>query len=205
MKHFMLWMAVAGASLVAPVHADGIDRLRAFIAGAKTAEADFSQTVADKAGRVTQRASGHMAFARPGRFRWDYHAPYAQTIVGDGKKLWLYDPDLEQVTVKTLGDAIAATPAALLAGDDAIERYFALTTGPNVDGLEWLTAVPKQQDNTFERVRMGFRGDTLTVMQLTDHFGQTTTLTLKELKRNPAITASTFHFVPPAGVDLIGD
>jgi len=186
-------------------HAGGVDRLKAFIAGAKTAEADFTQTVSDKNDRVTQQASGKMAFARPGKFRWDYSKPYEQVIVGDGVRLWLYDVDLEQVTVKSLGDVIAGTPAALLAGDNAIEKYFVLKDAGVAHGLEWLEATPKSKDTTFERIRMGFKGDTLAQMELFDFFGQRTTLKLTRMVRNPAIPSSRFTFTPPKGADIIGE
>jgi chaperone LolA len=185
-------------------HAGGVERLKAFIAGARTAEADFIQTVADKSGRVTQQDSGKMAFLRPGKFRWDYNAPYEQVIVGDGVKLWLYDTDLDQVTVKPLGDVVAGTPAALLAGDD-IEKYFTLKNAGESDGLEWLEATPKNRDTSFERIRMGFRGDALVQMELFDHFGQHTTLKLSHLMRNPSIAPSRFKFTPPKGADVIGE
>lgn len=205
MKHFIVACALAlplvfNAGLA---HAGGVERLKAFIAGAKTAEADFSQTVADKTGRVTQQASGRMAFARPGKFRWDYTAPYEQVIVGDGVKLWLYDADLEQVTVKSLGDVIAGTPAALLAGDNSIEKYFTLKNAGEADGLEWLEATPKNKDTTFERIRMGFKGDVLAQMELDDFFGQRTTLKLSRFVRNPTIAPSRFIFTPPKGADVI--
>jgi chaperone LolA len=196
----ILALAIGGTA-----HAGGIDRLRAFIAGAKTAEADFTQTVSDKNDRVTQQASGKMAFARPGKFRWDYSKPYEQVIVGDGVKLWLYDADLEQVTVKALGDVIAGTPAALLAGDNAIEKYFVLKDAGVADGLEWLEATPKSKDTTFERIRMGFKNDTLAQMELFDFFGQRTTLKLTRMVRNPAIPPSRFTFTPPKGADIIGE
>lgn len=186
-------------------HAGGVDRLRAFIAGAKTAEADFSQMVADKSGRVTQQASGRMAFARPGKFRWDYTAPYEQVIVGDGVKLWLYDVDLNQVTVKNLDAAIGGTPAALLAGDNAIEKYFNLKDANESGGLEWLEATPKNKDTTFDRIRMGFKGDVLVQMELFDHFGQRTTLKLSHFERNPALAPSRFKFLPPKGADVVSD
>ena len=192
-------------ALTSASHAGGVDRLEAFIAGARTAEADFTQTVADKSGRVTQQASGRMAFARPGKFRWDYRTPYEQVIVGDGSKLWLYDVDLEQVTVKPLGDVIAGTPAALLAGDDAIEKYFTLRDAGEGGGLEWLEATPRSRDTTFERIRMGFKGDLLVQMELFDFFGQRTTLRLSKLVRNPAIAPSRFRFTPPKGADIIGE
>jgi len=202
LKQFILACALALPLLA---HAGGVDRLKAFIAGAKTAEADFTQTVSDKNGRVSQQASGKMAFARPGKFRWDYSKPYEQVIVGDGVKLWLYDTDLEQVTVKSLGDVIAGTPAALLAGDNAIEKYFVLKDAGVADGLEWLEATPKSKDTTFERIRMGFKGDMLAQMELFDFFGQRTTLKLTGMVRNPSIPPSRFTFTPPKGADIIGD
>jgi outer membrane lipoprotein carrier protein len=196
----VLALALSGAA-----HAGGVERLKAFVSGARTAEADFTQTVTDKTGRVTQEASGTMAFARPGKFRWDYVKPYEQVIVGDGTRLWLYDADLDQVTVKALGDVIAGTPAALLAGDDAIEKHFKLKNAGESDGLEWLEATPISRDTSFERVRMGFKGDVLVQMELFDHFGQHTTLKLSRLVRNPAIAPSRFTFTPPKGADIIGE
>ncbi len=186
-------------------YAGGVERLKAFIANAKTVEADFSQTVTDKSGRITQQANGKMAFSRPGKFRWDYLKPYEQVIVGDGAKLWLYDVDLDQVTVKPLGDVIAGTPAALLAGDNSIDQYFILKNSGEADGLEWLEATPKNRDTTFERIRMGFKGDNLVRMELFDFFGQRTMLKLSHFVRNPSIPASRFKFTPPKGVDVIGD
>jgi outer membrane lipoprotein carrier protein len=198
---FLLFaLTVTGAA-----HAGGVDRLKAFIAGAKTAEADFTQTVTDKSGRVTQQASGKMVFARPGKFRWDYTKPYEQVIVSDGVKLWLYDNDLDQVTIKPLGDVIAGTPAALLAGDNAIEKYFSVKNAEDADGLEWLEAIPKNRDTTFERIRMGFKGDELVQMELFDFFGQRTTLKLTHLVRNPTLSPSRFKFTPPKGADVIGE
>jgi len=202
LKQFIVACALALPMLA---HAGGVDRLKAFIAGAKTAEADFTQTVSDKNGRVSQQASGKMAFARPGKFRWDYSKPYEQVIVGDGVKLWLHDADLEQVTVKSLGDVIAGTPAALLAGDNAIEKYFVLKDAGTADGLEWLEATPKNKDTSFERIRMGFKGDTLVQMELFDFFGQRTTLKLSRMVRNPSIAPSRFTFTPPKGADIIGE
>ncbi len=197
---FLLALVLSGTA-----HAGGLERLKAFIANARTAEAEFSQTVADKSGRISQQASGRMAFSRPGKFRWDYDKPYQQVIVGDGVRLWLYDVDLEQVTVKPLGDVIAGTPAALLAGDNAIEKYFILKDAGQGGGLEWLEATPKNRDTSFERIRMGFQGDVLAQMELFDFFGQRTTLKLTHFVRNPIIAPSRFTFSPPKGADVIGE
>lgn len=196
---FLLLMFLAGTA-----HAGGVDRLKAFMSGARTAEAAFVQTVVDRNGRVGLQARGTMAFARPGKFRWDYLAPYEQVIVGDGTKLWLYDTDLDQVSVKPLGDAVAGTPAALLAGDNAIEKYFVLKDAGQSGGVEWLDATPRSSDTTFERIRMGFRGDVLVRMELLDHFGQRTTLEFSGFVRNPVLAPGRFRFTPPKGADVIG-
>ena len=202
MKKLFLLIVLA---LPASANAGGVERLKAFIAGAKTAEADFTQTVARKSGQITQQASGKMAFARPGKFRWDYAAPYEQVIVGDGVKLWLYDADLNQVTTRKLGDALSGTPAALLAGDNAIEKLFTLKDAGTADGLEWLEATPKNKDTTFEHIRMGFKGEVLAQMELSDNFGQRTTLKFSRFERNPTLSPTRFKFTPPKGADVISD
>ena len=202
MKKLLLTIVLA---VPLSAYAGGVDRLKAFISGAKTAEADFTQTVSGKSGKITQQVSGKMAFARPGKFRWDYAAPYEQVIVGDGVKLWLYDADLNQVTTRKLGDALSGTPAALLAGDNAIEKLFTLKDAGTTDGLEWLVAIPKNKDTTFEQIRMGFTGDTLAQMELSDNFGQRTTLKFSRFERNPTLSPTRFKFTPPKGADVISD
>lgn len=191
--------------VAAPVSADGIEKLKAFIETTSSAKADFSQTVTDGKAKKLQQASGQMQFSRPGKFRWSYDKPYEQLIVGDGAKLWIYDKDLEQVTVKLLDQALGGSPAALLAGSNEIEKSFALQNAGAKDGLDWLAAVPKTPDSAFAEVRMGFAGDALKVMELLDHFGQKTAITFSNLQKNPELPAETFEFSPPAGVDVIGE
>jgi outer membrane lipoprotein carrier protein len=186
-------------------HAAAIDDLRNFIAGTRSAQATFTQTVIGRSGRKPQRSSGTMAFARPGKFRWTYDKPYQQLIVGDGDKLWVYDQDLNQVTVKTLGKALGSSPAALLAGDDAIEKNFKLSEGGSAEGIAWVEAEPRSQEGSFERLRIGFAGGALKSMEIVDNFGQTTILSFGPVERNPALPASLFHFVPPKGADVVGE
>jgi outer membrane lipoprotein carrier protein len=199
------------ALLVAPLaQANSLDRLRTFLEGTKTLRADFTQTVMAKSGRKPQFSSGAMAVARPHKFRWQIEKPYPQLIVGDGEKVWLYDPELRQVTVKKQGAALSGSPAALLAGDGlaALEKHFSLRDVGEKDGLEWLEAIPKSTDSGFERVRIGFTANAageLRAMELVDSFGQTTSLVFSRFERNPALTASTFRFTPPAGADVLGD
>jgi chaperone LolA len=187
-----------------PALADARARLDAFVEGTKSLKAQFTQTVTDAKGRKTQEASGSLFLSRPGKFRWVYSKPYAQLIVGDGKKLWIYDEDLDQVTVRKLDQAIGESPAALLAGSNDLDRLFNLKDAGSRDGLEWLEATPKGKEGSFERVRMGFRGNDLAAMELEDNFGQTTVLRFSNLERNPALGSSLFRFTPPKGTDVIG-
>jgi outer membrane lipoprotein carrier protein len=185
--------------------ATAVDKLHAFVDNTKSARASFTQVVVGKSSRKPQQASGTMVFSRPAKFRWTYEKPYQQLIVGDGEKLWVYDKDLNQVSVKTLGKALGSSPAALLAGDNAIEKTFNLFDGETRDGIDWVEAQAKAPDSTFERLRIGFSGDALRVMEIVDNFGQTTTLTFGTIERNPALPASLFHFAPPKGADVVGE
>jgi outer membrane lipoprotein carrier protein len=185
--------------------AASIDRLKAFVEQTRSASADFTQTVVERSGRKTQESSGSLQFSRPGKFRWTYLAPYEQLIVGDGTRLWIYDRDLNQVTARKLDDALGASPAALLAGDNAIEKNFNLKNAATKDGLEWLEATPKSSETTFEQIRMGFKGADLDTMELKDQFGQLTVIRFTGLKRNPTLAPDLFTFTPPQGADVIGD
>lgn len=190
------------ALLALPAQAE--NRLQTFIGQTKAMSAQFSQTVYDRNGRKTQEASGTFQLQRPGKFRWAYQKPYEQLIVGDGKKVWIYDADLAQVTVRPFDRAVGESPAALLAGNNEIERFFRLKEAGRFDNLDWVEATPKSQEGSFERVRIGFADDELQVMELKDRFGQTTLLRFTKLQRNPALSAELFRFTPPKGVDVIG-
>ena len=154
---------------------------------------------------MIERAAGTFAFARPGKFRWTYDKPHKQVLVGDGAKLWIHDPDLNQVTVKRMDRAISSTPAALLAGKDDITALFTLRDGGAADGLNWVEATPKASDTGFERVRLGLKGRTLAAMELQDSLGGRTMLRFSELKANAAVSPESFTFAPPKGADVIED
>jgi outer membrane lipoprotein carrier protein len=190
-----------GASAVA--QAGGIDELHAFLDGAKNGRATFKQTVIARAGRAPQQSSGTFAFQRPGKFRWSYDKPFEQLVVGDGAKVWVYDKDLNQVIVRALDAALGATPAALLAGDNALERNFTLVDGGNADGLAWVDATPKAADSTFTKVRIGFKGALPRAMELTDAFGQSTRLAFDSFEKNVNLAADLFRFTPPPGADVV--
>lgn len=185
--------------------ASGVDSLKSFLHNSRTVKAQFSQTVVDRTGKQVQSASGVMQFSRPGKFRWIYEKPYAQLIVGDGAKVWMHDADLNQVTVKKLDQVLGSSPAALLAGDNEIERNFDLVDGGHGDGLEWVEALPKTKDGGFEKIRIAFRDGILAAMELRDHFGQTTVIRFAALERNPRLAPSLFSFTPPKGADVIGE
>jgi outer membrane lipoprotein carrier protein len=181
------------------------DALKVFLTQTQTVKARFAQMVLDKNRKPLQQAQGVMQFSRPGKFRWDYLKPYEQVIVGDGSRLWIFDKDLNQVTVRKLDRALGSSPAALLAGSNDLERDFKLSNLGMENGLDWLEALPKSKDAVFERVRMGFGKSGLEAMELRDQFGQTTVITFADVERNPRIAADVFRFTPPQGADVISE
>lgn len=200
---------VAGLALVANVQATGIEALHDFVRGTKSGKTSFTQTIVNKGGKVSNPASGSFSFQRPGKFRWAYEKPYEQVIVGDGQKVWIFDKDLNQVSVKRIGDALGQSPAAILAGNDDFETNFSLRDSGVRDGVEWLEAKPKGKETSFESIRIGFRKEsgrsTLAMMELTDSFGQTSILVFGTFERNSPLSPDTFRFVPPKGADILGD
>lgn len=186
--------------------AAAMDKLKTFIANTHSAQANFTQELLDKNGKRLQSASGTLQFMRPGKFRWVYQKPYAQIIVGDGKKFWLYDPDLNQVTVKELDAALGNSPAALLSGSNEIERGFILKNRGESGHLDWLEAMPKGNETSFTQILMAFNAQAdLVSMELHDTYGHRTLLQFSALKRNPSLSADNFRFVPPAGADVLAD
>ena len=198
-------LALALLFSAASVRADGLAQLKQFMDGTHSARGSFSQHVFSKSGRKPQQANGSFAFSRLGKFRWVYEKPYAQVLVGDGSKLWAYDQELNQVTTKKLGQALGSTPAAILAGDNSLDKNFVLKDAGSADGLEWIEATPKADDSSFERIRMGFSGGQLKAMLLNDNFGQTTSLLFGQIERNPSLDAGLFRFTPPKGADVVGE
>jgi len=197
-------LAFATGLLASTAYASGLDQLHAFLEGTQTAQGAFKQVVVNKDRRTTQATSGTFAFARPGKFRWTYEKPFDQLIVGDGEKVWIYDRDLNQVIVRKLDAALGSTPAALLAGDNALEKNFTLVAGGESNGLEFVDATPKAPESQFSRIRLGFVDNLPRRMELTDAFGQTTELTFADVKRNPKLAPDVFRFAPPQGADVVG-
>ena len=204
---FRSYVAFLGVLLALPLSASSasLERFSEFINQTLTARGEFEQKIFDRNRKLLQESRGVLAFSRPGKFRWTYVKPYAQLIVGDGSKVWIYDEDLKQVTVKKLDQALGSTPAALLAGNNEAMRAFYLSDQGTKGGLEWLEALPRDKEGNFERIRMGFGSSGLEVMELLDSFGQTTVLKFTSLQRNPRLDPGLFRFSPPKGADVIGD
>jgi len=200
------FLAAAVAAWAAlPAAAGAVDAFLAFSSATRTATARFEQQVLDPAGKVVDRSSGTFSFARPGKFRWAYDKPARTLIVADGAKLWLYDEDLNQVTVRAMDRALGATPAALLAGQGDVTAVFTLRESGRADGLDWLEALPKEGDTGFERVRIGMKGAFPAAMELHDSLGGRTTLRFPEFRAGARVEPDTFRFVPPKGADVLDE
>ena len=185
--------------------ADGVSSLRDFFNNTTTMRAQFSQVVNDNQGRKVQEVEGTMQLQRPNKFRWDYKKPYEQQIVSDGKQVFLFDTELQQVTIRELSKTLGSSPAALLAGGDAVEKSFTLKNATRKDGLTWVLALPKDKESGFDRVLLGFKADKLRKMELYDSFNHITHITFNDVERNPTLQDATFLFTPPEGVDVVGE
>jgi outer membrane lipoprotein carrier protein len=193
-------LALAAA---APARAGAVAALREFLAQTKTARGEFTQQVTRGQAQAAPPSSGTFFFERPGKFRWIYARPYEQVLVADGERLYLYDKDLNQVTVKKVTAALPASPASILFGGSEFERDFVVTEAGTRDGVEWLKAVPRTKDSQFERIEIGFRDGAPAAMVLVDSFGQVSRLAFSRFERNAKLDAQLFRFVPPAGADVL--
>lgn len=193
----LFWTLCSAASL-----AGAIDQLQSFVQ-TRTLSSQFVQTSTVRGKKQT--SSGQLAISRPDRFRWEYQRPEPQLIVGDGTQLWVYDPDLNQVSVRNQQQSLGESPAALLAGSAAVSRFYSLADQGKRDGLDWLEATPRNGGQSYSAIRMGFAGNELKVMELTDFSGQTTRIEFSGWKKNQTINAAHFTFVPPAGADVLRD
>ncbi|MBI3716439.1 MAG: outer membrane lipoprotein chaperone LolA [Betaproteobacteria bacterium] len=184
--------------------ADVLADFRTFMNATQSGRSEFVQTVTDAKGRETQKAKGTFVFVRPGKFHFHYEQP-AQEIIGDGVKVWLYDRDLAQVTVRKFEKSFSSTPAAILAGKSDIEASFTLVAGGEQDGLQWLNAEPKSKDAGIEKIRLGFSANQLAAMELIDAFGNRTRMQFQKFDRNPRIDPKEFTFTAPKGVDVVSE
>lgn len=202
-RAFLLLLSLFLAS--AAQAADGKARLDAFFKGLQTMRAEFVQTLVDTEQRVQEESEGVLLLLRPGRFRLDYFKPYSQVYVADGSKVWMYDKDLEQVTVRPQEDALGSTPAMLLSGSEPLEHNFILEELGDHEGFTWIDLKPREKDATFAYIRLALEGEVIRAMEMVDNFGQMTRLYFHTVSRNPALDAAAFRFTPPPGVDVVGE
>ncbi len=179
-----------------------VETLREFVQSVRSGQGRFTQTVTSPDGKRRKVSQGVFEFQRPNRFRFVYAKPFEQTIVADGQKVWMHDPELNQVSSRRLSQALGATPAALLAGGN-LDQDFELSAQPARDGLEWAQATPRQRDGTIQTMRVGFRGKELAALEILDHFGQRSILQFADFKANANVPPEQFRFTPPPGADLI--
>jgi outer membrane lipoprotein carrier protein len=200
-----LALAAPAASLGAESSADtaALARLEKGLAALDSVRADFAQDLITKDGSSSEHASGTLYLRKPGRFRWDYSQP-KQLIVCDGTNLWLYDPELEQATVRPVRATLSQTPAMLLSGEARVRDGFGVHDGGKSGGLDWIVLTPKAGDTDFSEIRLGFAGETLRRLEFADKLNQHTAIELTRLERNVALPDSLFRFVAPPGVDVIG-
>lgn len=182
------------------------DTLDQFLVDLKTLQAHFEQKLFSDTGELLEKTSGTMVIQRPGKFRWDYQKPYQQLIVADGERVWIYDVDLEQVTVKTLDNALGKTPALLLTHDYAqIKQEYTIAELPTVGDAVRLELQPKDSEAQFKLIRLTLQDKVLQELELQDNLDQTTFLNFDHFVRNQGVDSSQFIFTPPAGVDVIMD
>ena len=184
------------------VLADAAGRLDAYLSGLDTVSSQFEQRLFDEQRNLLERARGTVLIDRPGRFRFDYTDP-PQLIVGDGARVWIYDPELAQVTVRDVDAALGSTPAVLLTNDRPVEEGFRVEALDAGEGIDVFTLEPRVEDASFVRIRLAFIGGELRRMELVDQFAQTTLIVFNDIRRQPSIPAGAFTFTPPAGVDVI--
>jgi outer membrane lipoprotein carrier protein len=187
----------------AAANAGGLEQLQRFLAQTNSARGQFTQTVLGAAGQKLESTQGVFAFDRPGRFRWEVQQPFEQLMIADGEKLWFHDVDLNQVTIRTLGDALGSTPAAILFGAAELERGFDLRDLGEREGLEWVEALPKSQDQGFNRIAIGLRNALPEAMEVRDAFGRTSVFVFTGMQRNPGLPPESFRFTPPPGADVV--
>jgi len=184
MKNLLRILAIALLGFATVAGAATLDRLRAFVRETQTARAQFTQTVVARNGGATKTANGTFELSRPGKFRWNVEKPYKQLL---------------------MGDALGGTPAALLSGNQDVERAFAWSDLPASDGLEWLGATPLAKDAAFTEIRLGFDAKGLAALEIVDAFGQKSLVRFTNVERNPKFAPEHFRFVPPKGADVVGD
>ncbi len=200
-----VWLTMLMLLWGGAVAAQGKSSMDDFLNDLRSLKSAFTQVLLDEQNNLLEESSGTLYLQRPDHFRWDYETPYRQEIVADGQKVWMYDSDLEQVTVRKVDDAVGSTPALLLSSEQPVEANFIVEDQGTNAGTNWVALKPRSNESDFESIRLGFAAQSLTVMELKDQFGQLTRLNFSSVERNPSIGEETFRFVAPEGVDILSE
>ena len=206
--HTVLALALATSGAA---RASALEQFKSFVASTHAARGEFSQQQMKKsdaksdAAKAVPVSSGTFVFASPGKFIWTSVKPYEQLLQADGDQLYIFDKDLNQVTVKKLGNALGSSPAAILFGSNDLDKNFTLSEAGSRGGLEWLDARPKTKDSTFEQISIGLRNGTPEAMELHDAFGSTSVILFKKFEKNPPLSAQQFKFTMPNGADVFNN
>lgn len=200
-----IWLALLFSPLVFAEADPGLARLQDFLDDLDTLTADFSQDVVNRNNELIESAFGQVVLQKPGRFRWDYQDPFERVIVADGERVWLYEADLDQVTVRLLDEGLGETPAALLTGAVGVLDRFEFRGSESRDELLWVELGPRSEASDFDSVRLAFQGSELTRLELRDRLGQTTRLAFSAVEQGTELPAGVFTFDVPDGVDVIGE
>lgn len=206
-KKMIVFVAICLFQL--PVYADDTSAkdLSALLTKLNAIKADFTQIITDKNAKQIQQSVGQMYMQRPGKFRWDVKKPSKQLVVTNGKKIWIYDPDLEQVTIRALTKEVGESPAMLLTNPSTtIEKdYQVQSIKASAKDLQWFSLIPKNQNSMFAKIKLGFNKNEIREMELQDHIGHTTSIAFYNINMNPSLPENIFSFKPPAHVDVIDE
>lgn len=182
------------------------DDLTQLLKNIQTIQANFNQVITDKKAKELQRSSGQMLMQRPGKFRWEIKKPNPQVIVTNGEKLWIYDPDLEQVTIRLLTKEVGDSPAMILSNHIGIDKAYNVMNSSDANkSLQWFLLKPKNMDNGFASVKLGFQKNEIREMILEDQMGQMTNIEFYNIKNNPQLASSLFVFQIPSNIDVIDE
>jgi outer membrane lipoprotein carrier protein len=204
-KIFAIWFGLL--FIQTPVYAEDqpVIQLKAFLKATKSLTADFKQVVINEAGNPVQTSYGVFYLQRPGKFRWDYLKPFQQQIVASAGKVWFFDQDLEQVTIKKLDESLGSTPALLLSGDISLDENFVMEKQGVDEGMQWIKLSPKSQESSFKYILIGLNKGSLGGMELSDNFGQLTRIYFSKVLLNPPIKQTLFQFQAPKGADVFSE
>jgi outer membrane lipoprotein carrier protein len=205
MRTFLTAMALFAYLVSHPLMADDTaDRLERFLDRSDSLTAEFRQRLLREDGSAVDQGSGRFYVSRPGRFRWEYLTPAEQLVVCDGERLWMFDADLEQVTVRSVDDSLSGTPAMLLSGRGRLADSFEFGTSYADGGLDWVELRPLSEAPEFRALRVGLEGELIAAMEVIDNLEQVTRIEFSDVELGQPLDPSLFRFEPPPGADVIG-